>query len=164
MCAGFVGWGQLSVQGQLGAQARAEQLLAFCSRVSREKASAGAPLCACGPAVARQPLECLLSKPAGPPPTHPHPPPPTHTPQPPPPNPPVAILAGAYDWKYLCTPQWPWCQSGSGKRKPPRFFDKDAFLGFATALVSKARRRELSLKGCALAACACSQISPSCFK
>lgn len=44
--------------------------------------------------------------------------------------------AGNYDWKYLCTPQWPWCQANGGKRKPPRFFDKDAFLGFATALVS----------------------------
>lgn len=44
-------------------------------------------------------------------------------------------LSGAYDWKYLCTPQWPWCQAGGGKRKPPRFFDKDSFLGVATALV-----------------------------
>lgn len=44
-------------------------------------------------------------------------------------------MFGNYDWKYLCTPQWPWCQANGGKRKPPRFFDKDAFLGFATALV-----------------------------
>lgn len=33
---------------------------------------------------------------------------------------------GDYDWKYLCTPQWPWCTGGK-KRDAPKFFAKDAW-------------------------------------
>ncbi|PSC73164.1 Uric acid-xanthine permease [Micractinium conductrix] len=44
------------------------------------------------------------------------------------------MMVGDYDWGYLCTPQWPWCNK-AGKRNPPRFFDKDAWLGLCTAAV-----------------------------
>lgn len=37
---------------------------------------------------------------------------------------------GSYDYKYLCTPQWPF---KSTKRDPPQFFAVDAWLGFFTA-------------------------------
>ncbi|EFN55989.1 hypothetical protein CHLNCDRAFT_145360 [Chlorella variabilis] len=41
---------------------------------------------------------------------------------------------GDYNWKYLCTPQWPWCR-GNKRRSPPQFFGKDSWLGLLTAAV-----------------------------
>lgn len=42
---------------------------------------------------------------------------------------------GSYDWKYLCTPEWPWCRGSKGARAPPRFFGRDSWLGMLTATV-----------------------------
>lgn len=44
------------------------------------------------------------------------------------------ILIGDYDYKFLCTPQWPFC--GGGKlRKPSIFFGKDDVLSVLVALI-----------------------------
>lgn len=43
-------------------------------------------------------------------------------------------LVGDYDYKYLCTPELPYCTGGK-KRAPPKFFGRDSFLGLLTALV-----------------------------
>eukprot|EP00877_Chromochloris_zofingiensis_P003759 jgi/Chrzof1/13384/Cz07g31020.t1 len=42
-------------------------------------------------------------------------------------------LLGDYDYKYLCTPAWPFCQTKP--RRPPTFFGRDAFLGLLTSAV-----------------------------
>lgn len=41
---------------------------------------------------------------------------------------------GDYDWKYLCTPTFPYCTKQK-ERKPPTFFGKDSWLGLLTATV-----------------------------
>jgi uracil-xanthine permease len=45
-----------------------------------------------------------------------------------------AAFIGDYDWKFLCSPRWPYCKKGAVSYKPPPFYAHDESLSLAVAL------------------------------
>ena len=46
-----------------------------------------------------------------------------------------AALIGEYDWKFLCTPRFPFCKKEQQKYQPPPFYAHDESLSFSVSLM-----------------------------